>query len=72
MIDDTVRKKSRRGFAGMDRDKQREIAAKGGAAAQASGKAHRWSPLEARQASRRRSENIRSRTRRQDEDESEE
>jgi general stress protein YciG len=31
-----------RGFASMDREKQRAIASLGGKAAQATGKAHRW------------------------------
>ena len=43
---------SHRGFASMDRDKQRAIAAKGGRAAHASGNAHEFSPAEARVAGR--------------------
>jgi general stress protein YciG len=42
--------KSRRGFASMDRERQREIASKGGRAAHAKGTAHEWSSDEARQA----------------------
>jgi general stress protein YciG len=41
-----------RGFASMDRDKQREIARKGGIAAHEKGTAHEWSPAEAREAGR--------------------
>ncbi len=43
---------SRRGFASMDRMKQREIASKGGRAAHAKGTAHEFSTEEARQAGR--------------------
>lgn len=43
---------SRRGFAGMDPAKQREIASKGGKAAHAAGNAHKWTPEEAREAGR--------------------
>lgn len=44
--------KSKRGFASMDRERQREIAAKGGRAAHAKGTAHVWSASEAREAGR--------------------
>ena len=43
-------KKSVRGFAAMDTEKQREIARKGGRAAHEQGVAHEWSSEEARQA----------------------
>jgi len=43
---------SRRGFASMDREKQREIASKGGKAAHAKGTAHEFTPEEAREAGR--------------------
>src|SRR4051812_15309680 len=43
---------SRRGFASMDRSKQREIASKGGKAAHAKGTAHEFTPDEAREAGR--------------------
>jgi len=43
---------SRRGFAAMDEDKQREIAAKGGRAAHAKGVAHQFTTEEARRAGR--------------------
>src|SRR5690348_6287311 len=43
---------SRRGFAGMDPQKQREIASKGGKAAHAKGTAHEFTPEEAREAGR--------------------
>ena len=39
-----------RGFGSMDRDKQREIARKGGRAAHAKGTAHEWTSEEARKA----------------------
>jgi general stress protein YciG len=46
-------RKSGRGFAGMDRDKQREIASAGGKAAHQGGNAHEWTSDEAREAGRR-------------------
>lgn len=42
--------KSKRGFASMDAERQREIASKGGRAAHAKGTAHEWSRDEARNA----------------------
>lgn len=44
--------KERRGFASMDKAKQREIARKGGKAAHQQGSAHEWTPEEAREAGR--------------------
>jgi general stress protein YciG len=44
--------KEDRGFASMDRAKQREIARKGGKAAHLKGTAHEWSSEEARLAGR--------------------
>ncbi len=44
--------KSLRGFAAMDREKQRAIASKGGKAAHAKGTAHEFTPDEARAAGR--------------------
>jgi general stress protein YciG len=41
-----------RGFASMDRSKQREIASKGGRAAHEKGTAHEWTREEAREAGR--------------------
>lgn len=41
---------SERGFAAMDSDRQREIAAEGGRAAHASGNAHEFDSKEAREA----------------------
>lgn len=41
-----------RGFASMDREKQRAIASKGGKAAHAKGSAHEWTVDEARDAGR--------------------
>lgn len=43
-------KKSRRGFASMDEDQQREIASKGGKAAHQKGTAHEFDSEEARRA----------------------
>jgi general stress protein YciG len=43
---------SKRGFASMDPEKQREIASRGGRAAHAKGTAHRFTPEEARVAGR--------------------
>jgi general stress protein YciG len=40
-------KKHRRGFAAMDPAKLREIASKGGKAAQRKGTGHKWTPAEA-------------------------
>jgi general stress protein YciG len=47
-----VRTRSNRGFASMDREKQREIASKGGRAAHAKGTAHEFDSGEAREAGR--------------------
>ena len=44
--------KEDRGFASMDRTKQREIASKGGKAAHQKGTAHEWTSEEARDAGR--------------------
>lgn len=41
---------SKRGFASMDKDKQREIASKGGKAAHERGTAHEFTSQEAREA----------------------
>lgn len=41
-----------RGFASMDRDKQRELASKGGIAAHQQGAAHEWTSEEVRDAGR--------------------
>jgi general stress protein YciG len=46
------RTRSNRGFASMDRSKQREIASKGGKAAHAKGTAHEFDSGEAREAGR--------------------
>ncbi len=48
----TARTRSNRGFASMDRSKQREIASKGGKAAHAKGTAHEFDSGEAREAGR--------------------
>ena len=47
-----ARARSNRGFASMDRSKQREIASKGGKAAHAKGTAHEFDSGEAREAGR--------------------
>src|SRR5438874_7699508 len=44
--------KSRRGFAAMDPAKQHEIASKGGTAAHGQGRAHEFTPEQAREAGR--------------------
>ena len=44
--------KSRRGFAAMSPEKQREIASKGGRAAHEQGVAHEWTPEQAKEAGR--------------------
>jgi len=44
--------KEDRGFASMDRGKQKEIASKGGKAAHEKGTAHEWTSEEARAAGR--------------------
>jgi len=49
MTDDT-KKKGGRGFASMDRTKQKLIASKGGRAAHKKGTAHKWTSDEARKA----------------------
>ena len=46
------KKKSKKGFAAMEPEKQREIAKKGGKAAQRKGKAHKWTREEAVEAGR--------------------
>lgn len=50
-MEDNVAKEDR-GFASMDRAKQREIASKGGKAAHQKGTAHEWTSEEARDAGR--------------------
>jgi uncharacterized protein len=55
MTDDRTRPrdgKDRRGFASMSRQKQREIASKGGRAAHEKGTAHEWTTAEAMAAGR--------------------
>jgi general stress protein YciG len=47
-----ARTRSNRGFASMDREKQKEIASKGGRAAHAKGTAHEFDSSEAREAGR--------------------
>lgn len=49
-VENGRQKKSVRGFAAMNQEKQREIARKGGRAAHEQGVAHEWSSEEARAA----------------------
>ncbi len=49
---------SNRGFASMDRSRQREIASKGGRAAHQKGTAHEWTAEEARVAGRKGGETV--------------
>lgn len=49
---------SKRGFASMNPEKQREIARKGGRAAHEKGSAHEFSPDEAREAGRKGGERV--------------
>jgi uncharacterized protein len=49
---------SKRGFASMDEEKQREIASKGGKTAHEEGKAHEFTPEEAREAGRKGGETV--------------
>lgn len=59
---------SNRGFAGMEAEKQREIASQGGRAAHASGNAHEFISEEAREAGSRSHINDRGRSRDDDDD----
>lgn len=52
MAGDSEKKRGGRGFAGMDEEKQREIARKGGHAAHEKGTAHEFDSAEAREAGR--------------------
>jgi general stress protein YciG len=54
--------RSGRGFAGMDRERQREIASQGGRAAHASGNAHQFTSEEARLAGSKRHQNAAARS----------
>lgn len=54
----TEQKRSGRGFASMSPEKQREIASQGGKAAHAQGRAHEFTPDEAREAGRRGGTNL--------------
>lgn len=51
-------KKSRRGFASMSPEQQKQIASKGGQAAHQRGVAHQWNADEARQAGRKGGEKV--------------
>ena len=50
IVNDSLAIPRRRGFAGMDPQRQRDIAREGGRAAHEQGKAHEFSPSEARAA----------------------
>ncbi len=50
MSEELKQQKSKRGFAGMSPERQREIARKGGQAAHKQGVAHKWSAEEAKEA----------------------
>lgn len=52
------RKTSRRGFASMNPEQQKQIASKGGQAAHKRGVAHQWSADEAREAGRKGGEKV--------------
>lgn len=52
MTEQATDRKHLRGFASMDRAKQREIASRGGKAAHSKGTAHQWTSEEARKAGR--------------------
>ena len=56
---DQESKRSNRGFAAMDPQRQREIARIGGKAAHQQGVAHRWTSDEAREAGRKGGQNSR-------------
>ncbi|MEJ7913516.1 MAG: KGG domain-containing protein [Chitinophagaceae bacterium] len=55
----TVRTPSKRGFAAMDQEKQKQIASQGGRAAHQQGVAHRWTSAEASEAGRKGGQNSR-------------
>ena len=57
-----LKKGSRRGFAAMDSEKQRQIASEGGKAAHRQGVAHRWTSAEASEAGRKGGQNSRGRS----------
>jgi general stress protein YciG len=54
---DNRQEKSRRGFAAMSPERQREIASQGGRAAHQQGVAHQWTADEAREAGRKGGQN---------------
>jgi general stress protein YciG len=62
---------SKRGFASMDPQQQREIASKGGQAAHQQGVAHEWNSEEARRAGRKGGQASRNNSRRNTQDNSE-
>jgi uncharacterized protein len=52
MENQQAKEKTKRGFASMSSDRQRQIASQGGKTAHQQGVAHEWSKEEARQAAR--------------------
>src|SRR3954447_16868947 len=58
MEENTATSTRNRGFASMDAERQREIARKGGRAAHEKGKAHEFTPDEARAAGRKGGEKV--------------
>lgn len=52
MANENNEERSKRGFAGMDREKQREIASKGGKAAHMNGNANQFDSNSGREAGR--------------------
>ncbi len=50
MSEELKHQKSKRGFAGMSPERQRQIASQGGQAAHKQGVAHKWSAVEAKEA----------------------
>jgi general stress protein YciG len=58
MAENQTRSKTKRGFASMDPQRQREIASQGGRAAHEQGVAHEFSPEEARAAGRKGGETV--------------
>jgi uncharacterized protein len=65
---ETSTKSSRRGFAAMDPERQRQIASQGGRAAHQQGVAHEWSKEEAREAGKKGGQHSGSRRRNKEED----
>lgn len=58
-MEQSGRNSAKRGFAAMDRERQRQIASEGGRAAHIQGVAHKWTSEEAREAGRKGGQNSR-------------